>query len=105
MGKSQRVKGHQFERDLAISLRTLDPTAKRHLEYQEGAGYDIDTKLPLTIQCKAGARPPWLKSIMEAIKVAPQGRYPVGAVKVDNVGEFAVMQWDDFLDIFGRSIK
>jgi hypothetical protein len=50
-GASSRKKGHSFEREVAGDLRSIDPGAKRNLEYQKG-GSDIDTSLPYSIQCK-----------------------------------------------------
>jgi hypothetical protein len=53
MGKSQRNKGHMWERQIARDLHVVDPTAKRNLEYQEGGTRDIVTRLPF----KTGQEP------------------------------------------------
>lgn len=101
MGKSQRVKGHSFEREIAISLRHIDPTAKRQLEYQEGLGRDICTNLPLAIQCKASPQASIaLKGFQEAYKSAEGFEIPVCAWKCDRKGIFALLTWQDFLEIF-----
>ena len=54
-GRSARVKGHSFERQIAEKLRKLFPDCKRHLEmqYQEAKGYDLDNTGNLKIQIKA----------------------------------------------------
>lgn len=49
-----RDKGHGFERDCAILLRSIYPNAKRHLENQkaEAMGFDLDNTGPFRFQCK-----------------------------------------------------
>ena len=102
MGRYQRRKGHDFEREVAASLRPLDPKACRLLEYQEGAGIDIKTALPLAVQCKAGrSLAVALAGFREAQAAAGPGVFPVCAYRADRKGSFAVLAWDDFVDIFG----
>lgn len=104
-GKTNRRKGHNWEREVANDIRTfgLDPTAKRHLEYQEGGGMDIETKLPLTIQCKCGGHSSvGFTGLHEAIKSMKPGSFPVCALKVLNKGDYAIMTWNDFLELFAN---
>lgn len=102
MGKAQRRKGHDWEREVAASLQRLDPSARRLLEYQEGAGIDIKTTLPMAVQCKCGrSLAVALSGLKEAQAVAAPGIIPVCAYHADRKGSFAVLAWDDFVDIFG----
>lgn len=106
MGKAQRRKGHDWEREVAASLRKLDPEACRLLEYQAGAGIDIATRLPLAVQCKCGrsfstAVTGW----GEAQAAAKPGVFPVCAFKSDRKGSFAVLAWDDFVDLFSVYLR
>lgn len=94
-GASRRLKGHNWERKVAQDLHSIDPTAKRALEYQQGLGYDIDTYLPYAIQCKSQKRVNWLSALKEADNI--QGKHPIVAGKVTHEGEFAFMKWSTFL--------
>jgi hypothetical protein len=101
MGKSQRIKGRAWEQEVARSLRGIDPSAQRLLEYQQGYGYDIRLKeLPLRVQCKSGHLPPWRKALDEASAAASgAGAIPVAAIKVSHRGEYAVLHWQDFVEV------
>lgn len=94
MGRAQRIKGHSWEREVAIRIREIDPKAKRLLEYQEGMGIDIDTSLPISIQCKAMARPNFIKAFQEAKNGKKEGSEPVGVFKVDHKGKFMLLDFD-----------
>ncbi len=99
MSKSHRTKGHSWERRIANDLKPIDPSAKRLLEYQEGMGIDIDTKLPLRIQCKSSFQASkGLTGLAEAGEEA--GKLSVCALKVTQKGEFAILHWADFLDLY-----
>ena len=104
MGKLSRTKGHSFEREVAIMLKGMDPEAKRHLEYQveECGGRDIDTKLPLCIQCKSTAQVAIaLKGLKQAEESAKEGEWPVCFANITpRKGNIAVMYLEDFLEIF-----
>jgi hypothetical protein len=97
IGKSERNKGHKWERAVANSLHIVDPTAKRNLEYQEGGTRDIMTRLPFKIQCKNSKRPKFLDAVREANTNKDKDEMGLGAVKVTNKGEYAIMEWEDFL--------
>ena len=72
-----------WERQVANDLRAVDHVARRNLEYQEGGTRDIVTQLPFKVQCKNQKK--------------EQGEMGVGAVKITNRGEFAIMTWNDFM--------
>lgn len=108
MGKSQRVKGHSWERAVAISLRNLDPEAKRHLEYQnsEAHGIDIDTMLPVAIQCKCTPQASLaLTGYLEAKDGRTAGQIPVCAWKSDRKGTFALLSWEDFIEMLSIYVR
>lgn len=94
MGRAERLKGHSWEREVAIRIREIDPRAKRLLEYQEGMGIDIDTTLPISIQCKAMAKPNFIKAFNEAKNGKKEGNEPIGAFKVDRKGKFMLVDFD-----------
>jgi hypothetical protein len=99
MGKSQRNKGHMWERQIARDLHVVDPTAKRNLEYQEGGTRDIVTRLPFKIQAKNQKVPTFLQAIKEANQDKQKDEMGLGVVKVTNKGEYAIMTWEDFLKL------
>ena len=106
MGKAQRRKGHDWEREVAASLQSLDPSARRLLEYQAGAGVDIKTTLPVAIQCKCGrSLAVGLSGLKEAQAAAAPGVFPICAFKPDRRGSFAVLSWEDFIDMLGGYLR
>lgn len=81
-----------------------DVTAKRTLtETREGNQGDIETNLPLSIQCKVGAAPPVYEALSQAIEAAgSQGKIPVAFLRRNsgkdrNKVDFVVLRTDDFL--------
>lgn len=100
MGKSERRKGHDWERKVANDLKEIDPNAMRNLEYQKGQGFDITTELPFRIQCKSQKRINFLDALKEADKNSKFIPLVVG--KVTNKGEYAFLKWSDFREILKR---
>lgn len=105
MSRAARIKGHSWERHVAIMLRKkLDPTARRNVEECQFGSVDIKTTLPLAIQCKALRN--WSVSPHEILKQADSGNQnpgvstPVGFVKIDSKKPLAIMYLDDFLKMF-----
>lgn len=103
--KGARTKGHSWERQIAKDLRGLDSSAKRVLEYQEGLGYDIQTRLPLKIQAKSQKRPNLMKAMKEAEGSVVKGsvEMPMAVIKITNKGEYALMRWSDLLIIMKKA--
>ena len=100
MGKQQRRKGADFERDFVSLLRSLDPTARRNLDqYQERSGKDIRTYLPFTFQLKCGAKPNIWRAFKEAQDAQEDGKFPVAIIRRDRKNTVAVMAADDWLDL------
>lgn len=108
-GKGARAKGHNFERKVARDLRSIDPTAKRLLEYQEGKGIDIELQtLPLAIQIKNRKQPNLISALHEATEATLcdskfAGRLPLAICKATNKGEFVVMHWSDMLKLLKKA--
>src|SRR3972149_5335754 len=62
MGRSQRRKGHNFEREVAAELRACAPMIadriRRGLQSRDGSTVpDVMTPWPIHVECKVGARP------------------------------------------------
>jgi len=99
MGKSERTKGHSYERKVAIDLRPFYPDAKRHLEYQSSEaelGQDLDNTGSLLIQCKAMKKSPSPNSLLDQVK-DQEGHHKIAVVKIDRKGEYAITHWTTML--------
>jgi len=53
--------------------------------------------LPFKIQCKNSKRPKFLDAVREANTDKEKSEMGLGVVKVTNKGEYAIMEWEDFL--------
>lgn len=96
MGKSERTKGHNFEREVAKAFRQLYPESMRQLEYQIGLGVDVKAG-PFDIQCKRNKK--WCP--LSKIKEVPDspGRVPLLVTKGDREKTLVAMELDVFLKI------
>jgi len=99
MGKSQRTKGHSYERFTAQKMREIGyPEARRHLEYQDGEanGIDIANTGQFAVQCKAMKNQPNLPKVFGELK-NKEDEIPVVVFKVDRKGEYACFKLEDAL--------
>jgi len=97
MSKSQRTKGHSFERRIAQDMIECGfKEARRQLEYnaQDANGIDLQETGRFKIQCKAMKKQPNIVSVMKEIKCL-EDDIPVVVFKVDNSGTFATLRWSD----------
>lgn len=101
MGKSQRNKGHSFERKIAAELRGIFPKARRNLEYfvtrEDEKGVDIDNTDEFRFQCKATKNYVPLNTIEEITRSC--GAVPVLVAKADKKETLAVLPFKDFKKI------
>lgn len=101
-GKMSRTKGHGFEREVARMLRENGyPQARRHLEYQEGAGIDIEGAGVYDIQCKRGRKYASC-TVLEAEIPKTEGRVQVLITRADKEIALAVMPLSHFLEIMKK---
>lgn len=102
MGKYQRDKGHNFEREVANALKPLYPDARRNLSQSRDGGDDV-LGTPFTIECKVGKAPslwPALVQARKAAKDAPEKAIVVA--KRDFERPIVVMDFDLFLELLAR---
>ena len=97
-GARSRRKGHQFEREVAIALRSVFPKARRHLEYQdaEANGVDLVETGYFKFQCKK------LKtyapvSTLKEIQFDELYETPVVVTAADNEPWVAILPFADLL--------
>lgn len=99
MGKSQIVKGHGYEREIARRFRAVLGSARRGLQYRDGAECaDVVTPI-FHIECKRHKRTNPKSALNQAIRTCEAGKYPVGVCKDDYKEDTVTMLLDDFLDL------
>lgn len=101
-----RRKGHQFEREIAASLRHLFPEARRHLEYQadEANGVDIINTDPFKFQCKRFKKYAPIACLRE-IKCDPTfGDIPVLVTAGNGEPPVAALDYADFLWLVKKAL-
>ena len=127
MGKSQRDKGHNWEREVSRRMREFGVDARRNItETQLGNTGDVhvyngNAEMIACIQCKNMKSPSIWKAMTEAIASSDIHRrlgeepFPVSVVKRtakpgNPVEEYAVMRFEDFCNLivsykFGEPIR
>jgi Holliday junction resolvase len=99
MGKMQRNKGHQFERDIVNALKNMGYDAARNLNQTRDSGGDINLARWL-IECKRyatiGRVYGWLD---QAIEAASGIQKPIVIAKADREEEIVIMRLSDFWEL------
>jgi Holliday junction resolvase len=111
MGKSQRTKGHNFEREVAMAFRNAlglsSEQVKRGLSQPRGGTAEepdvvLPPELPMWIECKVGQRPNLLAAMEQArkaIAAAKSDKVPLAVCKKDRSTAVVVMELDAFLEL------
>jgi hypothetical protein len=95
-----RKKGHQFERDIAIALRSVFPDARRHLENHKddaAKGIDIVNTGYYRIQCKRMRKPAPLSAIKQVKCDELTGDVPVLITQGDLDRILVALPFEEFL--------
>ena len=104
-GRSSRVKGHRFERELAITFRELyGESVKRGFQSRNGAeSPDVDG-LPFWVEAKRGKKTYPMAALAQAEEAcADDGRPPVAVCRNDqDTDAVVVLRLSTFLDILKR---
>jgi len=88
MGKKSRDKGAAWEREVARLLTHATGTeCRRQLRQYQVGGSDIDTSLPLAIECKTGYRISVTNALEQAEGNAEFGEIPFVWVKQNRKGK------------------
>ena len=104
--RSQR-KGKEWEQAVARMFRAIGIPAERRLdESRQGNAGDLilPPRVPLSIQCKVGQRPPMYAAVEEAAEAATPGQHPVAVIRRNGGGarpatDLAVLPLEDFLKL------
>lgn len=104
IGKTNRRKGHQFERDIAILLRPLFPNAERELEYQKSSANGVDLKNTGRYKIQAKFKQKYVNpGTIEEIKISSSGDVPVLLTKKAKGPTLAVLYFQDLLVLMKRA--
>lgn len=97
MGKSQRTKGHDFERKIASRFRELWESAKRGFQTRGGTSEapDVDGT-PFFIECKKGKRTNIKAAYRQALG-ATDGRVPIAVTQDDREEILVTLSLTHFL--------
>lgn len=101
MSKSQRDKGHNWERDVVHILKDRGYDASRNLTQTRDSGGDIIIGKWL-FECKRYAKIAVYTWLDQAIKAAGEKLTPVVIAKADRKEPIVIMRLNDFLDIIGE---
>ena len=105
MSKSQRIKGHSFEREIAIDLsEVFHESVKRNIGQARDGGDDI-TLPPFRIECKRRAHIAvykWLEQVIAATEMDDE--IPVVVARADQQESIVILRYSDFCDLM-RSHK
>lgn len=103
MGKLSRAKGADFERDMAIELRVLYPSARRGAQMQARLGHapsssekfaDVEGT-PWWIECKHG-KAVSIPAALAQGTAATDGRAVIAVTRIDRCDILATMYFRDF---------
>ena len=108
MGRSQRLKGHNWEREVATTFRAIFPDAKRGIGQARNASEVADVVIPgWWVECKVGAHPNINAALKQAVDTGSAyradadgvsgERRPVAIVKVDRHPPTASVYLTDFV--------
>lgn len=102
-GKTNRRKGHQFEREVAGVLRDYFPNAKRQLEYQEDdcKGVDIANTGRYKVQCKCKQKYVSVNTIKEI--QCGENDVPIVVTKAMREEAMAIIPWKHLLTLIAKT--
>ena len=98
-GKSSRTKGHSWEREVAIMLRSIFPEARRGLQYQDGMQCSDVVNTPIHVECKRCKKVDYRAAMRQARAECRPGYAPVVVAKDDREDAVVMMLLDDWIDL------
>ena len=105
MSKSQRTKGHSFEREIANNLtELLGRKVQRHLGQARDGGDDI-TLSPFRLECKRYAKIAVYKWLEQVIAACGPGDIPVVIAKADHQDPIAILRYSDFRKLLVKELN
>ena len=108
MGKAQRLKGANWEREVSRLFLEAMPgcEAKRAIGQYRGGAEAPDVLVPgvFWAECKVGKAPPLMRALNQARADCPkdEGLTPIAIVKQDRHKPVALVDLEDLLEILGE---
>ena len=105
MGKSERLKGHNFERQVVHALRWIFHRCARGFQTRGGTNEEPDiTNTPFYLEIKASKRNPSVAGALEQAEAATDGRMPVAICKKDREEPVVGMRMNHWLYMLEHGI-
>ena len=102
MSKSQRTKGHSFEREIANDLSLyLGRKIQRNIGQARDGGDDI-TISPFRLECKRYAKIAVYKWLEQVVAASGTVDIPVVIAKADHKDSIAILRYSDFKIMLGK---
>jgi hypothetical protein len=98
-GNHSRIKGRNFEQEVARAFRATYPRVSRAWEAAEGKGYDLENTGNLDIQCKRAKRSVPMSKLLEV--PVQDGRIAVLAARSDRSEALVTLRLSDFVKLLG----
>lgn len=100
MGKMQRDKGANYEREVAkiISARLGRPT-KRMLGQARDGGHDLEQIGPFLFECKRRAKIAVYEWMRQIVAACTNGQMPVVIARADNERSIVILDFEDFMTL------
>ena len=104
MGKLQRQRGAQFERDIVNDLLMAGYKTRRNLvQYQEAGEGDIILE-NFVIECKRRRKIAVYEFIKQAEASCKAGQTPIVVMRADGEKSLALVRWEDMLKFLGKEL-
>ena len=108
-GATARRFGLDWERQVVQDFKAAGydqaMSARQGSRLADALGKDIINIYPFACQCKAtNSKIPCLKATFDHIK-AESTEYKLYALKLRNKGNFAIVEWEDFVELLGMLKK
>ena len=102
-GAGKRIKGHQWERDVAKRFREVftNYNVRRGVQSRDPETADVDIPA-FWCECKVGAKPNPRAALAQAIRDCKKGKTPIAVIKDDRKQPTVFMLFEDFLDLIGE---
>lgn len=101
MGKSSRVKGHTYEREVRDAFRATGYPSQRNITQARDRGVDLLPIGPLRVEAKRRARLPFMAWLQQAQAASGAGDIPLVVCRQDGAkSSQVILSLDDFLRVF-----
>ena len=106
-GRTARTFGLNWERQIAQDFRTAGWSEAKTSRYASKEAddnkVDVVNIYPFSLQAKASSRAiPCPSKVLKEMHPLDMSNYNIYALKLKNKGDFAIMQWSDFMELLAK---